>query len=263
MKIALCFSGQPRDIEESYPYILKNLISPNEITDVFVHTWWRPEWETSAYTDSNPRPPTTFKRDAIDAIKRLYSPLRIQVEDDLIYRDEITRDYAEDVNWNVPGQIIYEKKYIYISYPRYLSVLKSNSIKNEYEKEQGFEYDIVIKMRLDLIPRVLIDLKKFDVTNYFYVPTGFPQKNLGVYPRLIQGWCGVNDELAIGNKKNMDIYCNIFNNLKKTTMRWPTGIGEGTLGNYLEDRSVPIYFAWVDRKDICVYRQILEGNLIN
>jgi len=262
MKIALCFSGQPRDVEESYPYISRNLIEPNNITDIFVHTWWRPEWESSAYTDSDPRPPTTFKKDAIDIVKRIYKPLRIDVENDLVYREEIKRDYADDSSWNVTGQIISEKKYINISYPRYLSVLKSNNIKNEYEKELGFEYDVVIKMRLDLIPRVLVDIKKLDVSKYFYVPTGFPQKNLGVFPRLIQGWCGVNDEFAIGNKKNMDVYCNIFNDLKKTSMRWPPCVGEGTLGNYLEDKRVPIYFAWVDRRDICVYRQIVEGNII-
>ena len=39
MKLALCFSGQPRYLKECYPAIYKNLLEKYS-PDVFVHTWW-------------------------------------------------------------------------------------------------------------------------------------------------------------------------------------------------------------------------------
>ena len=41
MKIAVCFSGQPRSLEAAYPYYKKNLFDPNPDAqiDVFCHSW--------------------------------------------------------------------------------------------------------------------------------------------------------------------------------------------------------------------------------
>jgi uncharacterized membrane protein YoaT (DUF817 family) len=45
MKIAICFSGQPRFIEECYSGIKSNIIDANSKhdIDIFVHTWFSPE----------------------------------------------------------------------------------------------------------------------------------------------------------------------------------------------------------------------------
>ena len=42
MKIALCFSGQPRDIDINYNVYRENILNKNDV-DVFVHTWWDSE----------------------------------------------------------------------------------------------------------------------------------------------------------------------------------------------------------------------------
>ena len=39
MKVALCFSGLPRNIKDTYKSIYENLLVPNNIEDVFFHTW--------------------------------------------------------------------------------------------------------------------------------------------------------------------------------------------------------------------------------
>jgi len=263
MRIALCFSGQPRSVKESYYFsILKNLIEPNNITDIFVHTWWRPEWETKAYTDSYPQPSVIFKKDSIETIKNLYKPLKMVVEDDNIYKETIKNDFVNDISWAVPGQSISEKKCIYVTYPRYMSPYKSNQLKNEYEKENGFEYDMVIKTRFDIIPRVRIDIKNYNVSKYFYIPTCYPQTILEVLPSTSNKWCGAGDIIAVGNKQNMDIYCDIFNRIKETSLKHPSAAAEGTLGYYLADNNVPLYFAWIDRQQICVYRQLQEWKLV-
>lgn len=264
MKIALCIAGQPRNVKESYYFsILKNLIEPNQITDIFIHTWWRPEWENAKYIDSYPRPSVTFQKDAIETIEKLYKPLRMIVEDDTKYKDIIKNEYENDDKWvssSVP--IIAEKKSIYVTYPRYLSIFKSNQLKNEYEKENGFEYDMVIRMRIDLIPRVKILAKNYDVSKYFYIPTCFPQTELGIVPSESEPWCGAGDIIAIGNKKYMDIYCDIFNHIKETSMKHPEHVAEATLGYYLVDQNVPIYFAWINRQEMCFYRQLQEWRMV-
>jgi len=61
MKIALCFSGQPRSFEAGYQYYKKNLLEKYDV-DVFIHTWSSP----AAYDFIN-----------------LYRPTRVEVSPDL------------------------------------------------------------------------------------------------------------------------------------------------------------------------------------
>ena len=45
MKVALCISGQPRGLETSLEHVIKNVIEPNNIEDIFIHTWYHPDWD--------------------------------------------------------------------------------------------------------------------------------------------------------------------------------------------------------------------------
>ena len=40
MKIALCLTGQPRGIAINTPHLLKFLVEPSNIQDIFVHSWF-------------------------------------------------------------------------------------------------------------------------------------------------------------------------------------------------------------------------------
>ena len=48
MKIALCFSGQPRFVQEAAPYIIKNCRDGYDV-DVFAHLWFDENLQTSTY----------------------------------------------------------------------------------------------------------------------------------------------------------------------------------------------------------------------
>ena len=78
MKIALCFSGQPRDIDIIYPFIKHSILDGNDV-DVFAHTWWDPD-NLSHNSVIPDRVHKTFSADAIDKIKILYKPKRMMVE---------------------------------------------------------------------------------------------------------------------------------------------------------------------------------------
>lgn len=170
MKIALCISGYPRSIKESYKSHFKHLLSKHKI-DTFIHVW-----------DS----------DEIEQIKNLYTPLLINVE----------------------PQIIFPKlKYSQRSLPRFLdpkldnvysmfySVKQANLLKQTYENLHNFKYDIVIRSRFDLIFNSKLDILNQNLNNIF---------TLGQCP---YGDQGCNDNFALSNSLNMDIYSNVFDNI--------------------------------------------------
>lgn len=85
MKIAICFSGQPRFVSECYPGIKSNIIEANRNHDIdtFVHTWFSEEIsekilyhnEFSSFSGE-----AKIKKNAVDEIKKLYDPLDLMVE---------------------------------------------------------------------------------------------------------------------------------------------------------------------------------------
>ena len=48
MKIALCFSGQPRFVNECSPLITSNVIQDYNV-DVFAHLWFDDDLQTKPY----------------------------------------------------------------------------------------------------------------------------------------------------------------------------------------------------------------------
>jgi len=239
MKIALCFSGQPRQVSEGYNVsIYKNLIEPNNITDVFVHTWFRREWKNGTPYQTVNRPIWNFNKSMIEDIEKLYNPLKMEVEDDTDYHDFINENYINNENY-----ISDEKRVILYSYPRFLSIYKSNKLKNEYEKEHGFEYDVIIKARFDLYIRdIIINIKDLDMSK-FHIPVYASRPFIEDETFPTSDW-GVNDQFAIGNKKNMDIYADLVNNISKIAEARHDTSCEGTTGTYLLINNVPIHKSW-------------------
>jgi hypothetical protein len=239
MRIALCLSRQPRYVKENYnATVLSRLIKPNDITDVFIHTWWRPEWEQGhSYSGVN-RPQYYFKLDDLTDIVSLYKPKKILIENDLDYREFITENYTKNDSF-----ISRIKSNILNVYAIHLSIYKSNQLKNEYEKEHGFEYDAVINMRFDTcirhIPVIIkdLDLSKLNLPTYASRPCIEEE----VFPT--SDW-GVNDQFAIGNKKNMDMYCDVVNNIFEIAKYKPAAMGEEFVGTHLKMNNVRIYKPW-------------------
>ena len=76
MKIALCFSGQPRYLKECYPAIYKNLLEKYS-PDVFVHTWWdesMPNKKMDLPSSLSYNRTYFWEENSIDIIKNFYSP---------------------------------------------------------------------------------------------------------------------------------------------------------------------------------------------
>jgi len=249
MKIALCLSGQPRSIKESFGYIKNNLMIPNNITDVFIHTWWRPEWKDKTFINHHSRPNHNFSGTEIEDIKRLYSPKSLLVENDLDYHEHVKKEYAENDDY-----ISQEKLNIINTYFGYYSTFKVNELKNKYGEENGIKYDMIVKTRLDICPLKILSLQHLD-SSKLHVPTvgfGGTEKDLGDLFDVFH----VNDIFGVSNKENMDIFCDVVNNLKEIAKRVPDQAGNGTLGNILAHNNVKVHISWLDRQDINIYRNL-------
>jgi len=131
-KIAICFSGQARywkaaskNIKEFFKYNGNHPILgiPIEV-DFFIHTWDTNTWRY---------PKTTHikfyneKHNDGDEIIETYSPKEFEQEE-----------------WN-------ETKFVSPWEPMFYSFNKSLMMKREYELNNNFQYDLVVKARLDII----------------------------------------------------------------------------------------------------------------
>tara|TARA_R110000796_G_scaffold85872_1_gene186081 strand:+ start:1038 stop:1706 length:669 start_codon:yes stop_codon:yes gene_type:complete len=121
MKIALCFYGEARHVVLCYDKIYENLIKNNDV-DVFIHTW--------------------RNKDFSDALE-IYNPISFHVSSPMTF------------NFKKKHPVNY-----YNCLPQAYSISSVRKLKMDYELENNFKYDIVIKTRFDLMPLNTIDFSK-------------------------------------------------------------------------------------------------------
>lgn len=217
MKIAVCLSGKPRFLEKGYHQIFENIISKNDNVDFFIHTWWdknNSEEFVKGYNgdkldDLGRVRRCVYPDNTLEMIVKYYNPKNM-ITDQQIYFDT-----PEDVNYeSVNPQSLYSMLY---------SIKISNDLKKKYEIEKGFEYDVVIRSRFDIIfHRLDFDLSSIDYSMVYTdeVGVGFS-----------------NDQFAISNSVGMDYYSSLFDMLDVYYKNGFKGfIGERLVTHHLGDR---------------------------
>lgn len=145
MKVALCFSGQMRNVEQGYVnHIKPNIIDPNswdhEI-DVFVHTWFDVEDIGKGYEVGGNKEVkfcTPTPGNVIDSMFKLYNPKKALVE----------RQRKFNIEGYRPHRIPYIVPFATLS--KCWSMKEVNALKNKYEEEAKQVYDLVLQLRFDL-----------------------------------------------------------------------------------------------------------------
>ena len=208
MKIALCFSGQPRYLKECYPAIYKNLLEKYS-PDVFVHTWWdesMPNKKMDLPSSLSYNRTYFWEEDSIDIIKNFYSPKVLFHEKQIEFETYSNVDYMLSRPSNVHSM--------------FYSLEQSNKIKTDYEKENKFIYDAVIRCRLDTVFPV------FDIDFY--------NIDLGYINCFVMGHGVLNDQFAISTSKNMNKYSTVYSSLDEYQKSGFTKfIGEELLTHHL------------------------------
>lgn len=172
MKIAVCLSGQPRSLQRGHEYIAKNLLEPYS-PDVFVSTW------------DNVVPTSDWL-----SINFLYDPKVIVGQKSLSpdYFDKYTRIASPQHPAYNTACMLYQ-------------VYKANELKREYELQQGFTYDIVVRLRFDFALNTVLNFENIEPWK-LYVP------NCRQDPHRVM----CNDQLAWGSSEVMDAYSQTFQN---------------------------------------------------
>ncbi len=202
MRVAVCLSGQPRCYRESFPFIYKHIIEPNN-ADVFFHTWFD---KSDRYMEKihMDRGACEANENTVEELLALYKPKdflvekqrefykpNIEVNDSRLKRVMTTNKHR---NWNEQQT----KKHIIKQHLSMLySIYKSNELKENYANHQGIVYDFVIRLRFDCIPLAPIHLSRFDPNLLYYQDLGHPDE-------LVSDW------INFGSNLIMNVYSTTF-----------------------------------------------------
>jgi len=189
MKVAVCYSGLVRNIFDVIDSNKKYLLDLYEC-DVFFHFWdvfgktnvgWLEETKTDDVVD------TATQQKIISILK----PKRFRF-DNLKNKDIQLNNIASKYNKKI---VNYNAKN---SVSMFYSIQESHSNLIDYIRTTGTQYDVVIRIRSDLVFHKEVNLKKV-IDNTIIIPAinGFP----------------INDHFGYGNLHTMNIYSGVFNKL--------------------------------------------------
>lgn len=178
MKVALCLSGQSRFVEEGFNSFKNKLVNFDQF-DIFIHTW---------------------KDNQYEKVLPLYSPVSYICEPQ---RKDITLGEKNISFVQQPA-----KSGNFVHYSMFYSMMTANKLKIEYENENNFKYDCVIRSRFDV---ALFDT--LDVFDYDLEKVNSPnvvRKN----PDAISDW------LNFSNSYNMDIHADAYYDMPEYSKKY-------------------------------------------
>ena len=117
----------------------------------------------------------------------------------------------------------------------YYSIEQANKLKKEYEKENIFTYDLVIRSRTDIILQNFnLNLNTLDNNKiYYYGLDQFMFNNVAI----------CNDQFALGSSEYMNVYSSLYSMLEYywKTYKPPSMVGERILTTHLYYSKIPVY----------------------
>jgi hypothetical protein len=181
MKVALCFSGHIRDLNETKNF-WTDFIKKYEV-DVYA-SFWDVENDNTG--------------DSLKNFEKIYTPKRVEIENYEIFKNT-TQDIAS-LYIDVPekmGKFVDMVTRPFGHLPMYYKIWKANLL----TKQLGIEYDLIIRTRTDIVLDEKFELKLNDCLN---VPMG------KVENYTFSGNYGINDCFAYGRPKIMDYYSFLY-----------------------------------------------------
>jgi hypothetical protein len=180
MKVALCFSGMPRYVAQTYNYWRKCLLDVYA-PDVFVHTW--------------------CDQDQADSLKSQlfsqYAPVSCVVQPEIpqdvsIYKERIWPHRT------TPAGVL----------SQWYSVKHALQQRKQHEVLRGFTYDVVIRARFDWFLEQ-VSLEQNDAWNIAHTPTLAGHK----FTLRGQPLVGINDQFGYGASHTADVVSELFDHI--------------------------------------------------
>lgn len=193
MKIAVLLTGMPRYLDRN-KVLMKDFFNGHEV-DYFCHAWFNKNKKTEekSWHKTN----ITIDPDTEDKILDIFKPKNYLIESQRQF--ELPRNYNFNTSWPQPFFIVYSHFY---------SVKTANLLRLAYEKETGTKYDVVFKTRYDLFIGNKIRWEQYDL-NKLYL-----HDNCNCWAELYDD-VSFNDMVAFSKPENMNVYCDVFDNIDK------------------------------------------------
>lgn len=194
MKIAICFNGQIRDGVDCSKNILEYIGDLKENCDFFVHTWDIDTVSHNIGLPSERQPFTQYpvSQSTIHDFREVYNPKRIVIE-----------EFNNTQIQNIQGGLRFNKQLNKNVVAMFESGYYVNSFKQDYERDNDFKYDYVVRMRPDLIfsssKSLKDDLSQVDEKTFVY----------GAHAECY-GPSRVEDVLWFATSENMDKIANFY-----------------------------------------------------
>lgn len=183
MRVALCFSGQPRYLTQTYLY-WRHCIIDRYAADVFVHTW---------------KNPLDLSQDQFvqDTVISLYNPVAFQFETPVEFD---VSSYTDRI-W--PFRITPSAQF-----SQFTGVQRSQQLRQRHEVAQNFKYDVVVRARFDWY------LKRVDFQQNLCINTArTPTLDGHRFNWRGQQLIGISDQFAYGTSDLMTTYGNMVDNI--------------------------------------------------
>lgn len=179
MRLAVCLSGQLREWEACYQNQKLFWDSSHYEVDYFIHTWTYSADRTGV---SKPYEFREVSEEEIEDIVDVYEPKKFLVES-LKPEDHYRGDHWLSL---------------------FHSMVQSFLLKREYEIENDFQYDIVVKSRPDLVFNPVYKCRlPFSCNNMLWTTHGGPM------PQEFN-MINFSDCCFLGNSYTMDLLCNMY-----------------------------------------------------
>ena len=165
--------------------------------------------------------------------------LAIQKWDNIKYQFEKFRDLCPMVtNINVIATIFYK-------------IYHCNELKKQYELENNFKYDLVIRTRGDQVFEKKINLDfptdKILINAYPWGDEDYVHHFIEENNRESEINC-INDRFAVGNSENIDVLCDIYNHLEELISSSENVQLEYLLNKYLKLNNIEL-----EKKNLSFY----------
>lgn len=186
-KVALCISGHLRTFEDNFLALKTNLIDQFNC-DIFISTY---DTIGAIHRAHDSRIVQANTTSYYEKIYKLFSPKKIEIEPQRHFNiTPLMRKRVVD-HRDVNGVL-----------SMFYKIRGANNLKKQYEYENGFVYDCVIRYRPDIFLESSLNISEHTDFSFIHFP------EMGHYS-------GYNDQLAFSNSKNMDYYSSLFDEIEK------------------------------------------------
>lgn len=203
MKIALCFSGQPRFVKECSSSILTNVVQNYDV-DVFAHLWFDDDLQKKPYKfgGSGGWESQRISSNSIDDFKEVYNPVEILVEPSRSFGDldlDVDFELSEAKYWpgSLEGEPDFKERQINNCLSYFYSLSEVNRLRKLYEYKNKIKYDYVIRCRTDTQVNQALPYELFDPKSVHFTS-------------LMQPPPFINDWFNFGGSEAMEAFMGVF-----------------------------------------------------